>query len=441
MKSLFRLFVVFHAFFLCATEDMHQGHHQPSTEPDKTNQSPNTPMPMHHMMMALPLDLPMARDGSGTSWQPDQTPLSMIMAQALGWHFMFHGNVFVGGQIQSSKRGDRDFNSINWFMASASHRLWSGQLSLRSMISLEPLTMRGEGYPLLLQSGESWRGEPLHDRQHPHDLFMELAVRYSMPIHEHVGLEFYGAVAGEPALGPVAFPHRGSSRSNPLAPLGHHWYDSTHVTFGVVTVGIFGRIWKAEGSWFNGREPDENRFNIDLRPLDSFSGRLSLNPLPSLSLQASYGFLKSPESKEPDVSVHRVTSSIAHAYQPWKNGNLSSALIFGINIPSSGKKTAFGLIEADFDLTRHHTIFGRAELGGKTSHDLVLDKTDLDRTFLVSAISLGYAFRFPELSRLILSLGGLGTLNFMDGHLGEIYGGQVQPGAMIYMNLRPADVY
>lgn len=417
-----------------AAEDKHGGHNAPQ---EHTMEQDDNAVAAHHA--SGPLGLSMAREGSGTSWQPDLTPMNMISVQALNWHIMFHGNAFLGAQFQGSKRGNKDFNSINWFMAMASHPLWSGQVSFRTMVSLEPITMRGDGYPLLLQSGETWKGEALHDRQHPHDCFMEVATKYIIPVHENIGLEFYAALAGEPALGPVAFPHRASARSNPLAPLGHHWYDSTHITFGVLTASVFGKMWKAEGSWFNGREPDENRFNLDLRPLDSFSARLSVNPLPSLSAQASYGFLKSPESAEPQLSIHRITSSLAHDFRPWQNGNIASALIFGINIPTTGKKTAFALVESDFDLTAHHTFFGRAEIGGKSDHDLVLDKHS-DRTYVVSAISLGYVFRFPELSRLILSLGGVGTLNFIGRDLGEIYGGAVQPGAMIYLNLRPADV-
>lgn len=419
-----------------AVENQHSGHNVPQGHKMEKDNNGTAP---HHANMGGPLGLSMAREGSGTSWQPDLTPMNIISAQALDWHFMFHGNVFLGAQFQGSNRGDKDLNSINWLMAMANHPLWSGQLSFRAMLSLEPITMRGDGYPLLLQSGETWKGEALHDRQHPHDLFMELAMKYAIPVHDNVGLEFYAALAGEPALGPVAFPHRASARSNPLAPLGHHWYDSTHVSFGVLTASLFGSIWKAEASWFNGREPDENRFNLDLRPLDSFSGRLSINPLPSLSFQASYGFLKNPESAEPELSIHRITSSLAHDFRPWQNGNLASVIIFGINIPTEGKTTAFTLIESDFDLNEHHTFFGRAEIGGKTGHDLVIDKS-AHQTYVLSAISLGYAFRFPELSRLILSIGGVGTLNLMGRALGEIYGGVVQPGAMIYVNLRPADV-
>lgn len=438
MKWLVSILLLLIATSIYAADAM-ENHHQANAHTmDKGDESHMASMHRDHMMG--PLGISMRREASGTSWQPDATPMSMIMAHALGWRFMFHGNVFVGGQIQGSRRGDNDFNSINWFMAMANHALWSGDLSIRTMVSLEPLTMRGSGYPLLLQTGEMWKGEPLHDRQHPHDMFMELAVKYAIPVHHSVGLEFYGGLAGEPALGPSAFPHRASARSNPLAPLGHHWYDATHITFGVLTLGIYGPMWKAEGSWFNGREPDENRFNIELRPLDSFSGRLSLNPAPMLSLQASYGYLKSPEYAEPDISIHRITSSVSHAAHPWTNSNISSSFMVGINLPTSGSKTYFALLESDFDLNQHHTIFGRAEYGNKTGHDLVLDTKDEGTVFGMSALSLGYAFRFPKIAQLVLSISGVGTLNLMGPALGAYYGGPAQLGAMVFANLRPADV-
>ena len=238
-------------------------------------------------MMTAPLGIPMTRDGSGTSWQPDSSPMAAIHANIGEWQFMLHGVAFLGLDSQGSARGDAQFNSVNWLMGMASHPLGAGVISARVMMSLEPLTVGGFGYPLLLQTGESWRGLPLHDRQHPHDLFMETALMYTAPITDDIGAQFYAAPAGEPAFGPVAFPHRVSARSNPLAPIGHHWQDSTHISYGVVTAGVFGRLWKVEGSWFNGREPDENRYNFDLRTPDSFSARLSVNPSSNLSLQAS----------------------------------------------------------------------------------------------------------------------------------------------------------
>src|SRR5437773_4254134 len=189
------------------------------------------------------------------------------------------------------------------------------------MLSLDPLTVTRRGYPLLLQSGEAFKGEPLHDAQHPHDLFMELAASYTRPVSDGVAFQVYGAPVGEPALGPAAFPHRLSASSDPLAPLGHHWQDSTHISFGVLTAGILTRKVKVEGSWFNGREPDDRRFDFDFRKLDSWSGRVSVNPTDSLSLQASYGLLETPEELEPGQSIRRATASASYNRKLHGGGN------------------------------------------------------------------------------------------------------------------------
>jgi hypothetical protein len=212
------------------------------------------------------------REASGTSWLPDESPMYAIHAQHGSWQLMFHENLFVQFLHESGDRGDDQFGSINWAMGMARRSVGKGTLSTRAMVSLEPWTIGGCGYPDLLASGERCNDAPIHDRQHPHDLFMELAASYDAPLKGSVRWQIYGGPAGEPALGPVAFPHRTSAMPNPLAPIAHHWMDSTHVTFGVVTAGVFSHRWKAEASAFNGREPDSNRTDFDFGALDSFSG-------------------------------------------------------------------------------------------------------------------------------------------------------------------------
>ena len=198
---------------------------------------------------------------------------------------MVHGVAYAEYDKQLGARGDDQFGSINWGMLMAMHSLWGGMLHLHGMLSAEPATIGSAGYPLLLQSGESYRGETLHDRQHPHDLFMELAALYEHPVAQNLALSLYVAPVGEPAIGPVAFPHRPSAASDPLAPLGHHWQDATHITFGVLTLGMFSRTWKVEGSIFNGREPDEHRTDIETRTLDSYAGKNLLQSECQLELQ------------------------------------------------------------------------------------------------------------------------------------------------------------
>src|SRR5262245_20561728 len=239
--------------------------------PPAFGQSQNAPgsqgmqMPMSHQMMPEePLGLDRARDGSGTSWLPDASPMQGLMTQRGSWMLMLHGNGFLEFIKTGSDRGDDQFGSINWLMGAGQREIASGQLQLRGMISAEPATVGRCGYPALLQTGEFCNGTSLHDRQHPHDLFMELAADYRRAINESVAVERDGGPAGEPALGPPAFPHRLSAMPNPIAPISHHWLDSTHISFGVVTGGLYGKKWKAEASAFNGREPDDRRYNLDL---------------------------------------------------------------------------------------------------------------------------------------------------------------------------------
>ena len=218
------------------------------------------------------------REASGTAWLPDATPMYGIHGQAGSWQLMGHGNTFAQFLYDSGDRGHNQFGSINWVMGMAHRNIAGGRLGLRGMFSLEPWTIRGCGYPDLLATGERCDGEPIHDRQHQHDLFMEIAAQYDRPLTGSVRWQVYGGPAAEPALGPAAYPHRISAMPNLLAPIAHHWLDATHITFGVVTAGVYGHRWKAEASAFNGREPDEERTDIDFAPLDSVSGRVWFLP-------------------------------------------------------------------------------------------------------------------------------------------------------------------
>jgi hypothetical protein len=235
---------------------------------------------------------------------------------------MLHGGIFPRYTNVSSRRGDDRIDAPNWIMAMYSHPFSeSTQIGGRLMMSLDPLTEQGRGYPLLFQSGESWHDMPLHDRQHPHDLFDELSISLSqkLPVNGQSGSDLsaflYFGYPGEPALGPPTFMHRLSAMDNPDAPIGHHWQDSTHITFGVATAGLQWRDVKIEGSVFTGREPDEDRYDFDRPRFDSYSGRISWNPTRDLALQVSHGYIKSPEALEPDLKQHRTTASVI--YNRW----------------------------------------------------------------------------------------------------------------------------
>ncbi len=420
----------------------HPGHSPP---PDQTTPTTGDGMEaMQHgedhgdgMHVTGALGLPMSRIGSGTAWLPDDSPMRAFQLRGGGWHVMVHGNIFVGYDYQAGDAGDDQAVSQNWVMAMAHHALGGGHFTSRAMLSLEPLTVGKDGYPLLLQSGEQVDGVALVDRQHPHDLFMELATLYEHDITKHVAFQLYAALAGEPALGPVAFPHRPSAMMDPLAPLGHHWLDSTHISFGVVTAGVFTRKVKLEGSWFNGREPDDKRYDLDLRGLDAASGRLTVNPSAQWSLQASAGYLDSPEELEPDVSLIKTTASATHATKLGSRRYWTSSVAWGRNTPSSGPATDSVFAETVFDLGHLGATFARAEYVRKSGHDLALDPAMEDATFDIGMLSLGHTHPVLREGGLETSLGVRGSAGVIDADLQSRYGTRFPLGVMAYVQIQP----
>jgi hypothetical protein len=272
---------------------------------------------------------------SGTSWQPSSGPMHMYHKVAGDWLLMFHFNFIGAMNRQGGPRGVTKAESVNWFMPMAYHKLGKGTLQLRGMFSAEPFTFPPGGSPLLFQTGETYKGQPLIDHQHPHDLFMELSAQYTLPLGEHGTWFTYFGYPGEPALGPVAFMHRMSASENPSATLAHHLQDSTHISFGVLTSGFTYRWFKLEGSIFNGREPDENRYDFDAHKWNSRSARLWFMPNKNWTMQMSYGFLHSPENQEPNADVERTTASLQYD-RPFNRGNWATALIWGRNHVHSG---------------------------------------------------------------------------------------------------------
>jgi hypothetical protein len=332
---------------------------------------------------------------------------------------MVHGYVSLIYDHQGGPRGDNKTFSESMFMGMAQRMLGSGTLTLRGMVSLDPL-MGKSGYPLLLQTGETADGvKPLIDRQHPHDLFMELAGIYSVPVGESTSAFLYIGYPGEPALGPPTFMHRFSGMDNPEAPISHHWLDSTHIIYGVVTSGFIYEKWKFEGSIFNGREPDEQRWNFDSPRLDSASGRISWNPTDDWSFQASYGFIKEPEALEPGVNQHRITASAMYN-QKLEHGNWQTTLAWGQNRLQPGETLNAYLLESAIGWYAH-TVFVRAENTEK--NELFPAGNPLDgRIFDVSKFSLGYVYDIPVGEHFSLGLGALGSLYALPSTLGPAYG-------------------
>jgi hypothetical protein len=396
-----------------------------------------------HMMMIEPLGISMSRMGSGTTWIPDAVSLPTRSFMAGGWDLMLHGFVFGQYNKQSGPRGDDQLGSLNWGMFMASHDLAGGRVQARTMLSLDPWTVTPRGYPLLLQTGESYHDLPLHDRQHPHDFFMELGVLYDRAIAKDLAIELYAAPAGEPALGPVAFMHRPSAMDNPLAPIGHHWQDATHISFGVLTGGLYARVWKLEGSVFNGREPDENRWDFDPIKLDSYSGRLTINPSAHWSLSAGYGYLASPEALHPEESLHRITASVLNGSILGKDGQWSTAVVWGANQFSSSKSWSNAvLVESEAILDKWNTVFGRAEVAQKSAEDLVLPASSFasDHLFSVSNASLGYIRELGRVYGTTLGLGFQGMINFVPSGLEAFYGSRTPVGGLIFLRLRSLHV-
>lgn len=398
-------------------------------------------MSMGMMMMPGPLGIPMTRMGSGTSWLPDSAPMHAHHVMAGPWELMLHGVAFGMYDRQNGTRGAEQFSSVNWGMLMARRAAAGGMLTLRGMMSLEAFTVGGNGYPLLLQTGEEYQGQPLHDRQHPHDLFMELAAQYERAITKSVGLSLYAAPVGEPASGPVAFPHRPSAMNDPLAPIGHHWQDATHIAFGVLTAGLFTHSVKVEGSLFNGREPDENRTNFDYRgrSLDSYSGRVTWNPAGQWSVAGSYAYLKSPETTHPEESMHRVSASLLNNRSFGSAGDWSTTLVFGANRASSDKTFEPSyLAETNLEFGNGHTVFGRAEYVDKTADDLVLGANPPARTFNVGELTGGYLYEFDRIGTVRTGLGVRAAVNFVPSSLVSVYGSRNPTGFAIFVRFRPA---
>lgn len=386
--------------------------------------------------------IPMQRDGSGTSWLPDSSPLHAVHFQYGQWSLMAHGNLFLRYTDQdagrSGTRGEEKLDAPNWFMLMGKRSFGeSSRLTLRGMLSLDLLTEGGRGYPLLIQSGETWHGKRLIDRQHPHDLFGELSVSYGRSTGRHSGLFLYFGLPGEPALGPPVYLHRPSAQNIPDAPLGHHWQDSSHITFGVITVGYLFKQFKLDGSLFNGREPDEKRYNIDRPRFDSASIRVSLNPSEDTAFQISHGYVKDPEILEPGISIHRTTASFLWNYPVASDTGLSAAFIWGMNKPRAGDAQNSFLLEADYQVKKN-SLFMRMEFVKKSGEELGIEEQE-DRLFSVSAFSLGAARTIFRNRHVTVSFGALCTVNPVDKKLRPVYG-DLPFSAEVFLRLGPVRI-
>ena len=386
--------------------------------------------------MVAPLQIRDEREGSGTSWLPDESVMRAVMRHTGSWMWMTHGQLFLQAIDVSGARGSHQVGSINWLMTSASRPLAGGVFSARGMFSIEPLTVGRCGYPDLVQSGESCRGTALHDRQHPHDVLMEAAVDYRRAIATDVAVELYGAAVGEPALGPAAFPHRLSALPNPIAPISHHWLDATHVSFGVATAAVYGRRWKAEASAFNGREPDDARYDLDLGALDSYAARLSWLPSRRWALQVSTASLRAAEEHDgAPVGVQRTTASVIY-HRIAGSRTWATTAAWGRNVEGDHSSQA-GMFETSLDVTRSDTLFARAEVVQKTARDLSVVFVGMDDEFAIGKIQVGYARQLATRRGADVGVGASVGVAALPASLSTAYASRTPMEVSVFLTLRP----
>lgn len=423
----------------------HENHPMPNTNGhDSSSTMPVMDMEAHDMDMQPHtfLEAVQHHGVSGTDIEPVSTPGAMLMSMKGNWMLMLHGVAFLADFQQTGPRGSDKLFSTNWIMPMAQRTFGSGTLTLRTMLSFEPATVTHRFYPELFQQGETAFGKPIVDGQHPHNFFMELAAIYDLKLGEKTLLSFYGAPVGDPAIGPPAYPHRASASEDPLATLGHHLQDSTHIADDVITVGVAHGIARLEASGFHGREPDENRWDLDSGKIDSWSTRLTVNPGRNWSGQYSFAHLASPEALHADENVDRMTASIAYN-RPLANGNWASLLLWGRN-----KSQPTGLVwnsylaESTLRFAGSNYVWGRLENVDRTSELLlknVVEPVNFEETIIgrVKASTIGYDRDLKLIPRLSTAIGAQATFYGTPNSLKGVYG-QHPVGVVVFMRVRLA---
>jgi hypothetical protein len=425
-----------------SSQHLHGGNPTPSAKPDDTMQDmPGMQHSVEHTWPMTFTDEILLHATAGTSAQPNSTDSPMIMRVRGKWMFMFHGTAFLSALQQSGPRGYDKVFSTNWFMPMAQRQIGRGELTFRTMLSLEPATVTQRFYPLLFQQGETAFGKPINDGQHPHDFIMELAALYDLRLGENALLSFYAAPVGDPAMGPSAYAHRASAAEDPVATLGHHLQDSTHIANDVVTGGLAYKKARVEFSGFHGREPDEFRWDIDSGAIDSWSSRLTVQPGQNWSGQYSFAHLTSPEQLHPEDDVQRMTASVSYN-RPFTKGSWASTLLWGRNrVLQSGQIANGYLAESTLQFEERNHVWTRIESADRSS-ELLLGKQPeppgFDERFLarIQAYTAGYDHDFPLIPGLSSALGAQVTFYGKPAFLTPIYG-QHPVGVILFLRVRP----
>jgi hypothetical protein len=387
--------------------------------------------------------------------QPADSAGSRVVRGTLGgWSLMATGSAFLLYDRQSTPRGDTQFGWTDWEMLMADRPVAAGRLQLRAMTSVEALSLGAHGYPLLLQTGGTDGNSVLHDRQHAQSLPMELAVAHEQPMGAILTSLYAGAV-GEPALGPAAYMHRASAQHDPLAPIGHHWQDATHQSFGVATAGVSAHGVKLEGSAFNAREPGDDRLSFYYRGarLDSYAGRLSWSTTPQLSVSAWWGYLVADDRLDPISPMHRYGVSLTNERVGVAGGAWATTLVWGMNVhhhegvshalahgdpnASPHHHASSLLAETDLGLGTRDAVFGRIERVMKSGEDLGFLGGDLTQLYDVRSVAAGYAHEMLAFGAGALGIGARGAIDLLPETLRQTYGTRTPVGAAVYLQVRP----
>jgi hypothetical protein len=430
------------------------------------------------------------RTVSGTAWEPEASSIHHESSPARRWEGDVHGVAFAQYDYQSGRGTASQVGSVNWIMGTVSRGTVSGYLHLRGMVSADAFTLPGNGYPLLLQTGEVFHNEPIHDRQHPHDLFMELSATYEHRLSHSLGISIYAAPVGEPATGPAAYMHRASAAANPFAPISHHWQDATHISFGVATVGLFTKWLRLEGSLFNAGEPDQVRTNFDYKghKLNSRAGRVTLAPSSHWTFSASYAFLQDPEpvfaedslgrlirirrtvghddvsaaevrnhlivelgsSSVPKADLHRAVLSASYATSFGNGRRLAATTVWSRQKHDYDVRPSMSVLVEETLSIGSSSFFSRVELVQKTRGELSLPPPRFAAELIKLGVSplqfasirhnvgeatIGMERSFVQKNHMDVGVGILGILNFIPDEVAATYGSGAPRGFAIYVRV------